>query len=86
MWTEKSYEESTLNSKSQTSKEWLSNREETRLNIEKDVLMVDIRPNKEVIDALIQTLKKSYIIIDEEKIELKSLDGEIINFEKIESF
>lgn len=61
MWTEKSYEESTLNSTSQTSKEWLSNREDTRLNIEKNVLKVDIKPNKEVLDALIQTLKKSYI-------------------------
>jgi len=61
MWTEKNYEESTLNSASQTSKEWLSNYENTRLNIEKDVLMVDIRPTKEVLDTLIQTLKKSYI-------------------------
>ncbi len=61
MWTEKKYEESTLNSTSQTSKEWLSNREDTRLNIEKNVLMVDIRPNKAVLDTLIQTLKKSYI-------------------------
>ena len=61
MWTEKSYEESTLNSKSQASKQWLSNREDTRLNIEKNVLKVDIRPNKEVLDALMQTLKKSYI-------------------------
>ena len=58
MWTEKSYEESTLNSKSQASKQWLSNREDTRLNIEKNVLKVDIRPNKEVLDALMQTLKK----------------------------
>lgn len=61
MWTEKNYEESTLNSASQISKEWLSNYEDTRLNIEKNVLMVDIRPNKEVLDTLIQTLKKSYI-------------------------
>ena len=61
MWTEKNYEESTLSSTKQASEEWQAIREDTRFNIEKNALDVDFKPKKEVLDALIQALKKSYI-------------------------
>ncbi len=61
LWTEKKYEESTLKPTSKKPEDWLSKREDTRLNIEKNALNIDIKPNGKVLETLIQALKKSYI-------------------------
>lgn len=61
LWTEKQYEESTLDQPHQETQILSPKRETLRLNIEKDAVSVDIKPKSKVLEALIQTLKKSYI-------------------------